>query len=107
MDMHLCKSEELSCFLGKYPEIIIGIRSGSIIIKQPHVWPETARVAIMLQELNRPDRGKNWKPDTGQVCAKVGILISEDLAPAGRMTAQKSWIRDILRLEKTWIRDFE
>lgn len=59
MDMHLCKSEELSCFLGKYPEIIIGIRSGSIIIKQPHVWPETARVAIMRLELNRPDRGKN------------------------------------------------
>lgn len=48
-----------SCFLGKYPEIIIGIRSGSSIIKQPHVWPETARVAIMRQELNRPDRGKN------------------------------------------------
>lgn len=45
--------------MGKYPEIIIGIRSANIIIKQPHVWPETDRVAIMRLELNRPDRGKN------------------------------------------------
>ena len=57
MDMRLCKSKE-SYFRGICRNYI-GIRSGSISIKQPHVWPETARVAIMRLELNRPDRGKN------------------------------------------------
>ena len=45
-------------FSGKYAEIIIGIRSGSIIIKQPHVWPETARVAVMSYGLNRAGGGR-------------------------------------------------